>query len=100
MKTHSFGIPPWLKRDIEDKALQTMGENKASYLTKSYIDQLPASDQEDVREVKKGLGNLAGGAMQNPLGKFVSFFFLLFLFTVLDSTLCGFLFLFLDFAFC
>ncbi|KAM0712158.1 hypothetical protein Q7P37_011252 [Cladosporium fusiforme] len=64
------GIPAWLKRDLEDKALSTMGENKASYLTKSYVDQIPASDQKDVREVKKGVGNLAGGAMQNPLGQF------------------------------
>lgn len=54
-----------------------MGENKASYLTKSYVDQIPASDQKDVREVKKGVGNLAGGAMQNPLGQFVCFFLLL-----------------------
>lgn len=56
---------------MEDKALQTMGENKASYMAKSYVEKLPASDQEDVREVKKGVGNLAGGALQNPLGQFV-----------------------------
>jgi hypothetical protein len=49
-----------------------MGENKASYLTKSYIDQIPASDQKDVRELKKGVGNAAGGALQNPLSGFVS----------------------------
>lgn len=49
-----------------------MGENKASYLAKSYVDKLPASDQEDVREVKKGVGNAVGGALQNPLGGLVS----------------------------
>lgn len=48
-----------------------MGENKASYLTKSYVDQIPASDQKDVRELKKSVGNAAGGLMQNPLGGFV-----------------------------
>jgi hypothetical protein len=68
----SFGIPPQLKRDLENKALETMGENKASYLTKSYVEKIPASDQKDVRELKKGVGNAAGGALQNPLGGFVS----------------------------
>ena len=29
-----FGIPPELKREMEEKALKTMGENKASYLMK------------------------------------------------------------------
>ena len=67
----SFGIPPWLKRELEEKALSTMGENKASYLTKSYVEKIPASDQKDVRELKTGVGNAAGGALQNPLGKFV-----------------------------
>ena len=33
------------------------------------ISKVPASDQEDVKNLKKGLGNLAGGAMQNPLGE-------------------------------
>ena len=40
--------------------------------TKLFPDQIskvPASDQEDVKNLKKGLGNLAGGAMQNPLGE-------------------------------
>lgn len=49
-----------------------MGENKASYLTKSYVDKIPASDQKDVSELKKGVGSAAGGALQNPLGGFVS----------------------------
>ena len=34
------------------------------------VNKLPASDQKDVKEVKKGLGNLAGGSLQNPVGKF------------------------------
>jgi hypothetical protein len=69
---NSFGIPPQLKRQLEDKALETMGENKASYLTKSYVDKIPTSDQKEVGELKKGVGNAAGGALQNPLGGFVS----------------------------
>ncbi|CAD0098240.1 unnamed protein product [Aureobasidium mustum] len=64
-----FGIPPQLKRAMEDKALETMGENKASYMVKDQINNLPASDQKDVNEIKSGVGNLAGGALQNPLGK-------------------------------
>lgn len=28
------GIPPAVKREMEEKALKTMGENKASYLVK------------------------------------------------------------------
>jgi len=69
--SHRFGIPPWLKRELEEKALDTLGENKASYLTKSYVEKIPASDQKDVKELKTGFGNAAGGALQNPLGKFV-----------------------------
>jgi hypothetical protein len=56
---------------MEEKALSTMGENKASYLTKSYVEKIPASDQKDVHELKTGVGNAAGGALQNPLGGFV-----------------------------
>jgi hypothetical protein len=29
-----FGVPPQWKRAMEEKALETMGENKASYLVK------------------------------------------------------------------
>ncbi|PSK60552.1 hypothetical protein C1H76_4446 [Elsinoe australis] len=64
-----FGIPPQWKRAMEDKALETMGENKASYMMKNQINKVPASDQQDVKELKKGISNLAGGALQNPLGK-------------------------------
>jgi hypothetical protein len=70
--TIRFGIPPQLKRQLEEKALETMGENKASYLTKSYVDKIPTSDQKEVGELKKGVGNVAGGALQNPLGGIVS----------------------------
>ncbi|GAM85381.1 hypothetical protein ANO11243_033880 [Dothideomycetidae sp. 11243] len=65
-----FGIPREWKRAAEDKALETMGENKASYMLKGQISKLPASDQEDVKGLQKGLGNALGGTMQNPLGKF------------------------------
>jgi hypothetical protein len=33
------------------------------------ISKLPEGDQEDVKNLKKGLGNLGGGAVQNPLGE-------------------------------
>ncbi|KAK5109810.1 hypothetical protein LTR62_006543 [Meristemomyces frigidus] len=65
-----FGIPPQLKRQMEEKALETMGENKASYMMKDAIGQVPASDQKEFNEVQDGLGKLGGGALQNPLGKF------------------------------
>ncbi|PNS13933.1 hypothetical protein CAC42_1424 [Sphaceloma murrayae] len=64
-----FGIPPQWKRAMENKALETMGENKASFMVKNQINKVPASDQQDVKDLKQGLGNLAGGALQNPLGK-------------------------------
>jgi len=64
-----FGIPPELKRKMEKAALKTMGENKASYIMKDQISKIPASDQKDVTDLKKGLGNFAGGAMQNPIGE-------------------------------
>lgn len=70
---------------MEEKALETMGENKASYLMKGsygllysqcmltiFVDQIskmPASDQQDVKELQQGLGNVLGGGLQNPLGK-------------------------------
>jgi hypothetical protein len=30
---------------------------------------VPASDQEDVKQFKKGLGNAVGGGLNNPLGE-------------------------------
>ncbi|KAJ6519321.1 hypothetical protein C8R45DRAFT_18126 [Mycena sanguinolenta] len=64
-----FGIPPAIKRDLEEKALKTMGENKASYLVKDQLNKIPASDQKDVQEARQGVANLVGGTLQNPLGK-------------------------------
>jgi hypothetical protein len=84
-----FGISPELKRKMERQALKTMGENKMSYMTKGKlrchptsritawniltppdaIDKVPASDQENVKSLKKGISNLAGGATQNPIGE-------------------------------
>lgn len=55
---------------MEEKALETMGENKASYMTKDMLSKVPDAEQEDVKDLKKGLSNAAGGALQNPLGKF------------------------------
>ncbi|KAF8213646.1 hypothetical protein K438DRAFT_1927790 [Mycena galopus ATCC 62051] len=64
-----FGIPPALKRDLEERALKTMGENKASYLVKDQINKIPANDQKEVQEARQGVANLVGGTLQNPLGK-------------------------------
>lgn len=63
-----FGIPPEVKRKMEEKALETMGENKASYMLKDQISKMPASDQRDVQDLKAGLSNVLGGSMKNPLG--------------------------------
>ncbi|OAL55902.1 hypothetical protein IQ07DRAFT_595549 [Pyrenochaeta sp. DS3sAY3a] len=64
-----FGISPELKRKLERQALKTMGENKMSYLAKDQIDKIPSSDQEDVKQLKKGISGLAGGAVNNPIGE-------------------------------
>jgi len=64
-----FGIPPELKKAMQKKVLQTMGENKASYLVKDQISQMPESDQKTYNDVKKGLGNGLGGALNNPVGE-------------------------------
>jgi hypothetical protein len=36
-----FGVPPQWKRAMEEKALETMGENKASYLVKGMHSSVP-----------------------------------------------------------
>lgn len=37
LAVYLFGIPPELKRKLERKALQTMGENKMSYALKGIV---------------------------------------------------------------
>ncbi|QDS67773.1 hypothetical protein FKW77_006432 [Venturia effusa] len=69
LAVYLFGIPPEMKRKMEKAALKTMGENKASYMMKDQISKIPASDQKDVKELKNTLGNIGGGAMQNPIGE-------------------------------
>ncbi|KAF2025214.1 hypothetical protein EK21DRAFT_117004 [Setomelanomma holmii] len=64
-----FGIDPETKRELERKALKTMGENKMSYMAKDQINKIPTSDQEDVKQLKKSLGNAVGGVSNNPLGE-------------------------------
>ncbi|KAF2498783.1 hypothetical protein BU16DRAFT_524840 [Lophium mytilinum] len=68
LAVYFFGIPPELKRAMEKKALETMGENKASYLMKDQISKMPESDQKDVNDLKNGLGNALGGGLKNPVG--------------------------------
>ncbi|KAE9974415.1 hypothetical protein EG328_001421 [Venturia inaequalis] len=69
LAVYLFGIPPEMKRKMEKAALKTMGENKASYAMKDQISKIPASDQKDVQDVKNTIGNVGGGAMQNPIGE-------------------------------
>ncbi|KAF2013471.1 hypothetical protein BU24DRAFT_424487 [Aaosphaeria arxii CBS 175.79] len=69
LAVYLFGIPPELKRKLERSALKAMGENKMSYIAKDQISKIPASDQEDVKQLKTGLGNAVGGGMKNPLGE-------------------------------
>jgi hypothetical protein len=64
-----FGIPAETKRNMERAALKTMGENKMSYMAKDQINKIPASDQQDVKNLKKGLGNALGGVVNNPIGE-------------------------------
>jgi hypothetical protein len=33
------------------------------------IEKIPASDQENVKQVKKNLGNVLGAGLKNPLGE-------------------------------
>ncbi|KAL5375242.1 hypothetical protein DPSP01_011341 [Paraphaeosphaeria sporulosa] len=69
LAVYLFGIPPEVKRKLERSALKTMGENKLSYIAKDQISKIPASDQENVKDLKKGLGNAVGGLASNPLGE-------------------------------
>ncbi|KAF2442051.1 hypothetical protein P171DRAFT_364572 [Karstenula rhodostoma CBS 690.94] len=69
LAVYLFGIPPEVKRKLERSALKTMGENKLSYMAKDQISKIPASDQENVKDLKKGLGNAVGGLASNPLGE-------------------------------
>lgn len=39
---------------------------------KSSIDKVPESDQKELNEMKGNVKDLTGGALQNPLGEFVS----------------------------
>jgi hypothetical protein len=90
LAVYLFGIPPEVKRKMEKAALKSMGENKASYLMKGLfhlfpfpeiyywafantfpdqISKIPESDQQDVKDLKKGISNAVGGGLQNPLGE-------------------------------
>ncbi|KAF2482222.1 hypothetical protein BDY17DRAFT_298161 [Neohortaea acidophila] len=65
-----FGIPPSLKRWLEEEVLEKMGENKASYMAKSAVDKLPAADQDEIKGLRSGVKDIMGEGLQNPLGKF------------------------------
>ncbi|KAK3054454.1 hypothetical protein LTR09_004723 [Extremus antarcticus] len=65
-----FGIPPELKKWLQEEALEYMGENKASYMTKAAIDNIPEGDQKELKQARDSIKNMGGGALQNPLGKF------------------------------
>ena len=42
----SFGIPPSIKKWLQEEALEYMGENKASYMMNKGVDMLPEADQD------------------------------------------------------
>ncbi|KAF2750791.1 hypothetical protein M011DRAFT_474289 [Sporormia fimetaria CBS 119925] len=69
LAVYLFGIPPEYKRKLERQALKTMGENKMSYMAKDTLNKIPTSDQKDVNNLKKGLGNAVGGLTNNPIGE-------------------------------
>ena len=88
MVVSSNGVPADMKRKMEEKALETMGENKASYMMKDTLKNIPTSDQkvetdttrrvqdsreliqeQEINELRDGISNTAGGALQNPIGK-------------------------------
>ncbi|KAF2836374.1 hypothetical protein M501DRAFT_940103 [Patellaria atrata CBS 101060] len=66
-----FGLPPGFKRYLQEQALKQMGENKASYMMKDTLDKVPDSDMQNVKDLKRGVGNIAGGSLNNPLGSAV-----------------------------
>lgn len=41
-----FGIPREVKREMEEQALKTMGENKASFMMKDALGKVPDAEQE------------------------------------------------------
>ena len=45
-----FGLPPQLKRELEEKALETMGENKMSYGLQQGLGKIPDSDSKVSRD--------------------------------------------------
>jgi hypothetical protein len=115
LAVYFFGIPPEVKRKMENAALKTMGENKASFMLKGInvsspltlscpaplptitseraaqkprdaellrtnigllttsqpdqISKMPEADQQDIKDLKSSLSNLAGGATRNRAGE-------------------------------
>ncbi|KAI9834759.1 MAG: hypothetical protein M1819_002845 [Sarea resinae] len=57
------------KAKAEEKALETMGENKASYYFKGQLQENKISDDKKVNEIQSGLAEGVGGGLNNPLGK-------------------------------
>ncbi|KAK3709273.1 hypothetical protein LTR37_011011 [Vermiconidia calcicola] len=63
-----FGIPPELKKRLQDEAFEQLGENAASNMMKQALDKVPEGDQ---KELKQARDKLLGGK-NNPLGKFAN----------------------------
>ncbi|KZF26018.1 hypothetical protein L228DRAFT_242408 [Xylona heveae TC161] len=57
------------KAKAEEKALETMGENKASYFVKGNIKDAKITDDKNVNELQGGIAEGVGGGVNNPLGK-------------------------------
>jgi len=40
-------------------------------MMKDQTNKVPTTDQRDIKELKRGLGNALGGSLNNPLGEVV-----------------------------
>ena len=53
----SFGIPSDLKRDLERKAILSIGDNQAGSFVKDAIHSLPEDDQISKQDLKSNIAN-------------------------------------------
>ncbi|QIW95837.1 hypothetical protein AMS68_001355 [Peltaster fructicola] len=63
---YAFGVPKDVKHSLEEKVLQTMGENEASIFVNNTIHQLPEDNQLQTHELKVLASELTGKALHRP----------------------------------
>jgi hypothetical protein len=68
MPTSSYGLPSATKRQIEDAAVNAMGENKNTDMIKDALRKIPDSDHSNLGDVKDNVNSGATGEHQTPLG--------------------------------